>query len=333
MPGSGAHGRDREHCSLACASGARDGEVAVRPAHGQQGCASDVRLRRRGSSVCGLQPTKLTSCARQHPSLHACTQWPAARPLRHTRPIRRAAGGPYRLRPVPAKTSSGLSAWLPTPCGRSVAWVPPLARPTRLLCQAIANSSIAPLATTAASTQSQAPAAARNCNRSRSVVAATGAWPSSAPCRFTTRPGYGRSTHYRSLRHFKRQGPRLLLEPQLTPPVLCTPTLLLARPAARPRPSHAGPPPSPSPRPRPSLHFRIGPSALPCASVPHLERGTPMSSTAAATPTNGAHVNGVLNPANSNSSAARAQLKMSTSARGADGARKQAGSPVDAAQK
>ncbi|KAL1612534.1 poly(A)-binding protein binding protein [Paraconiothyrium brasiliense] len=58
-----------------------------------------------------------------------------------------------------------------------------------------------------------------------------------------------------------------------------------------------------------------------------------MSSTAAATSTNGAHVNAPLNPASSNSSAGRAQLKMSTSARGPDGARKQAGSPVDAAQK
>ncbi|KAL5377198.1 hypothetical protein PMIN02_011593 [Paraphaeosphaeria minitans] len=58
-----------------------------------------------------------------------------------------------------------------------------------------------------------------------------------------------------------------------------------------------------------------------------------MSSTAAATSTNAAHVNGPLNPANSNPSASRAQLKMTTAARGQDGARKQAASPVDAAQK
>jgi len=58
-----------------------------------------------------------------------------------------------------------------------------------------------------------------------------------------------------------------------------------------------------------------------------------MSSTAAATSFNGSHVNGPVNPASSTSSAVRAQLKMSTSARGPDGARKQAGSPVDAAQK
>ncbi|KAF1955507.1 hypothetical protein CC80DRAFT_493007 [Byssothecium circinans] len=45
------------------------------------------------------------------------------------------------------------------------------------------------------------------------------------------------------------------------------------------------------------------------------------------------NVNGPLNTASSNSSSSRAQLKMTTSVKGADGARKQAGSPVDGAQK
>ncbi|KAF2262264.1 hypothetical protein CC78DRAFT_545921 [Lojkania enalia] len=59
-----------------------------------------------------------------------------------------------------------------------------------------------------------------------------------------------------------------------------------------------------------------------------------MSTAAHAASVNGSNVNGPVNPsASSNSSGGRAQLKMSSSGKGADGARKQAGSPVDGGQR
>ncbi|KAF2184326.1 hypothetical protein K469DRAFT_181241 [Zopfia rhizophila CBS 207.26] len=59
-----------------------------------------------------------------------------------------------------------------------------------------------------------------------------------------------------------------------------------------------------------------------------------MSTSAAAPSVNGSNVNGPVNPsASSNSSGGRTQLKMSTPGKGADAARKQAGSPVDGGQR
>jgi len=58
-----------------------------------------------------------------------------------------------------------------------------------------------------------------------------------------------------------------------------------------------------------------------------------MSSAAAAPSVNGSNANGPLSSAPSNAAGGRAQLKMNSTAKGADGVRKQAASPVDGAQK
>ena len=108
-------------------------------------------------------------------------------------------------------------------------------------------------------------------------------------------------------------------------------------------PPLCSPPPPPPPLlslPLPHTHFDdVGSLAPSPSQFPGGGQSTPtpppMTGTTAAT--NGSNVNaGPLNTtpsSNSNSSGARAQLKMSAAAKGADGARKQAASPVDGAQK